>query len=284
MSIADVPGVKVGHHTEPGLQTGCTVLLFGERGAVCGVSVGGGAPGTRETDALKPGRAVARVHAICLSGGSAFGLSSADGVMRYLRERGIGFGMAGTALRVPIVPSAIIFDLLVGEPEAPGPEAGFAACLAAERAEGAVVEGRVGAGTGATVGKLLGWERRAPGGVGTASVALPHGGTVGALAVVNCVGDVVDEEGRIVAGSGGWEAVLEGRSRRPAPEANTTLGVVATDAGLDRAGARRLAEVAQDALALAIRPTHTIADGDLVFAVSTGERGVDPLVLGVAAT
>ncbi|MFZ0216053.1 MAG: P1 family peptidase, partial [Candidatus Dormiibacterota bacterium] len=204
MSFADMLGVRVGHYTEVVARTGCTVLLLGEEGAVCGVRVGGGAPGTRETDGLEPGRAVERVHAICLSGGSAFGLSSADGVMRYLAERGIGFPVAG--LRVPIVPSAIIFDLLEGTPTAPGPDGGYAACVIAERAEGEPAEGQVGAGTGATIGKLLGFDRRVPGGVGVASVPLPGGGVVGALVVVNAVGDVVDETGRIVAGCGGWQA------------------------------------------------------------------------------
>jgi len=288
VSIVEVPGVRVGHWTDAAARTGCTVILFPPPGAVAGVEVRGAAPATRETDLLRPGNLVERVHAICLTGGSAFGLGAADGVMRYLRERGVGF--AAGRHRVPIVPTAAIFDLGVGEVGAvPGPDQGYAACLDAERGE-PPAEGPVGAGAGATVGKLLGPERSCRGGVGTAAVRLPDGPTVGALAVANALGDVVDRAGRVVAGArdeaGGfvdaWRALLEGRSRRPA-FGNTTLGVVVTDAALDRTRCRRLAEVAQDALALAIRPAHTLYDGDAVFAVSVGEAEAEPTALGAAA-
>jgi L-aminopeptidase/D-esterase-like protein len=285
VSITDVAGIRVGHWSDHTGKTGCTVVLAPPEGAVASCDVRGSAPGTRETDLLRPGRTVERVHAICLAGGSAFGLAAADGVMRYLLERGIGQEVRG--LRVPIVPAAVIFDLGVGSPDVhPGPEEGYAACVDAERG-GAGVEGAVGAGVGATVGKLLDSSRASPGGVGTASIRLPDGVRVGALAVVNACGDVVDE-GRVVAGreelGGTWRALLEsGAGAEPRLDA-TTLGVVATDARLDRAQCQKLAEVAHDGLALAIRPVHTIADGDTVFALSAGERAGDPLRLGVAAT
>jgi len=288
VSIVEVPGVRVGHWTDAAARTGCTVVLFPSEGAVAGVDVRGSAPATRETDLLRPGSLVERVHAICLCGGSAFGLGAADGVMRYLREREVGFP-AGRH-RVPIVPAAAVFDLGVGAAEVfPGPDQGYAACRDAERT-GPPAEGAVGAGTGATVGKLLGPERGSRGGVGTAVVRLPGGPTVGALAVVNALGDVVDREGRVVAGArddaGGfadaWRTLLEGRSTRPT-FGNTTLGVVVTDAALGKAQCRKLAELAQDALALAIRPAHTLFDGDAVFAASVGRAAAELTGLGAAA-
>ena len=280
MASAELPGVQVGHWTDLEHRTGCTVLLCGEAGAVCGVAVRGGAPGTRETDALEPGRSVQRVHAVCLTGGSAFGLATADGVMAYLAERGVGLEVGN--VRVPIVPAAVIFDLAEGAAHAPGPEAGRAAAAAAR--PGPVPEGRVGAGTGASIGKLLGRDRRVPGGVGVASLPLPGGVSMAALAVVNALGDVVDERGDIVAGCGGWDAVLEGRVPPPEMRAHTTLAVVATDARLDKTACRGLAAQAHDGFAMALRPAHTAGDGDLVFALSTGERELDPITLGVAAT
>ncbi len=280
MTLAELPGVQVGHWTDLEHRTGCTVLLCGAEGAVCGVVVRGGAPGTRETDALEPGRSVQRVHAICLTGGSAFGLAAADGVMRHLAEQGVGLEVG--KVRVPIVPAAVIFDLAEGDPHPPGPEAGRAAARAAR--SGPVPEGRVGAGTGASIGKLLGREQRLPGGIGVASLDLPRGVTVGALAVVNAVGDVVGEHGEIVAGCGGWDAVLAGRIAVPDTRANTTLAVVTTDARLDKTACRGLAAQAHDGFAMALRPAHTAGDGDLVFALSTGERELDPITLGVGAT
>lgn len=290
MTITDVPGVRVGHWTDPTAQTGCTVLLLGPEGAVAGVDVRGSAPGTRETDLLRPSATVQRVHGVLLAGGSAFGLAAADGVMRFLAERKIGFP-AGPA-RIPIVPAAVIFDLSVGSPSAyPGPEEGYAAAQASEL-RGPVAEGNVGAGTGATVGKLLGQAGAMPGGVGTASIRLPGGATMGAIAVVNALGDVVDGEGRVIAGSRNSDGTFANTAKfltenqRPAAMpagTNTTLAVVATDAALSKVECQKLAEMAQDALAIAIRPVHTTFDGDTVFALSTGGQEGDLLTLGNAA-
>jgi L-aminopeptidase/D-esterase-like protein len=288
VTITDIAGIRVGHWSDPVAQTGCTVLLLPKEGVVASCDVRGSAPGTRETDVLAPGKTVERAHAICLCGGSAFGLAAADGVMRYLSEREVGVSVA--VGRVPIVPAAVIFDLAVGSPKAhPGPEEGYAACLDAERGD-SQLEGRVGAATGATVGKLMGPEHSVPGGLGTASVRLADGSVVGALAVVNAVGDVVDGKGNVVAGASGesgpldaWRAILGGAEPRAVP-LNTTLGVIATNARLDKAQCRQLAGSGHDGLAMAIRPVHTPYDGDTVFALSTGERPADMLRLGVAAT
>lgn len=283
MTITDVPGVRVGHWSDFEARTGCTVVLAAPEGAVAGVDVRGSAPGTRETDLLRPGMFVERVHAICLCGGSAFGLAAADGVMRYLRERGVGVEAGG--VRVPIVPAAVIFDLATGSSQAfPGPEHGYAACVDAEQdGDRAVTTGRIGAGTGATVGKLRGPERAAAGGLGSAAVGLPSGALVGVLAVVNAVGDVVDEAGRLIAGVDARRLLLEeGLRERPPMAVNTTLGVVATDAALDKAQCCKLAELAQDALAIAIRP-RTMFDGDTVFVLSTGSSRADLTSLGAAA-
>ncbi len=282
-----IQGVRVGHWSDPDARTGCTVVLFSPQGATAGVDVRGSAPGTRETDLLRPGMTVERVHAICLTGGSAFGLAAADGVMRYLHEAGVGFAVG--EVRVPIVSAAVIFDLATGSPAHPGPDEGYAACLDAAGAGGELERGAVGAGTGATVGKLLGPERSSPGGLATATVQV-GGATVAALAVVNALGDVVGRDGRILAGARGddgpadaWRLILGGRiPLRPVPT-NTTLGVVVTDVGLDRAACHRLAQVSQDALALAIRPVHTRYDGDTVFAASIGDRECDPMAVQVAA-
>lgn len=275
LTIRDVPGVRAGHWTDAERMTGCTVVLAPEEGAVAGVDVRGAAPGTRETDLLRPTALVERINAVCLAGGSAFGLGAADGVMRRLAERGIGFA---TGVRpVPIVPAAILFDLAVGDPGAfPDRDAGYAATLASESGDGPL-EGRVGAGTGATVAKLGGAGR--PGGVGSAARRLPDGHVVGALAVTNALGNVHARDGRPLA--------VAADRPLPPPMVNTTLVVVATDAPLDRAQCRRLAELGHDALARAIRPVHTMFDGDVVFAMSTGDGSrseAEPfLVLGLAA-
>jgi L-aminopeptidase/D-esterase-like protein len=276
-SLRDVPGLRVGHWTDPTRLTGCTVILAPDEGAVAGVDVRGSAPGTRETDLLRPTALVERVNAICLAGGSAFGLASADGVMRRLAERGIGFA---TGVRpVPIVPAAILFDLGVGDPLAfPDADAGYAATLAAEANDGPIA-GRIGAGTGATVAKLAGPERAQPGGIGGSSRRLPDGATVGALVVTNAIGNI---HGR----DGGPLVVASGPPRTPSA-GNTTLVVVGTDANLDRAQSRKLAELGHDALAIGIRPTHTLFDGDVVFTLSTGDgsrMGAEAFTaLGVAA-
>jgi L-aminopeptidase/D-esterase-like protein len=286
-SICDVPGIAVGHATDPRGVTGCTVVLC-EAGAVGGVDVRGAAPGTRETDLLRPECTVEYVNAILLTGGSAFGLDAAAGVMRFLEERGHGFPVQTGV--VPIVPAAVIFDLGIGDARA-RPEAamGIAACEAASTE--APEEGSVGAGTGATIGKSRGLDLAMKGGVGTASVRVDDV-TVGALVVVNAVGDVVDESGRVIAGARLPESPVESdwgakpfAGARSRPGESTTIGVVATDLPLDKAGATRLAQAAHDGLARAIRPAHTAFDGDAFFALSTArDRGrVWPLSVSISA-
>ena len=277
--LTAVAGVEVGHHTLAARPTGCTVVLV-EAGAVAGVDVRGGAPGTRETDLLDPAKTVQRVHAVVLAGGSAFGLDAAGGVVRYLSERGVGYD-AGVA-RVPIVPAAILFDLGVGDPAIrPGADCGYRAAAAA--GAGPVAEGNVGAGAGATVGKLAGPGRAMKGGVGSAAVATPGGLVVAALAAVNAVGDVVDPAtGRVVAGvrTADGERLADARTLLRAGggvgggrRENTTLGVVATNAALSQAQATTVARMAHDGLARAIVPSHTPSDGDAIFALATGRRG-----------
>jgi L-aminopeptidase/D-esterase-like protein len=252
--ITQVGGIRVGHWTDPIGMTGCTVVLPPPRTVGSG-EVRGGAPGTRETDLLRPGMLVREVHAVLLTGGSAFGLAAADGVAGWLEERGIGFHTP--VARVPIVPAAVLFDLGVGDPGArPGAAAGRAACEAAAEE---IPEGRVGAGTGATVGA-----DHAPGGVGTAAVA-EAGATVGALAAVNAFGAVVDERGEALAGR-----VPEPDAAPPWPGMNTTIAVVATDARLSKEQAHLVAAAAHDGLARAVRPAHTMWDGDTVFTLATG--------------
>ncbi|GBD11270.1 putative aminopeptidase [bacterium HR23] len=291
-ALTDVPGVLVGHWTDPQNATGCTVVLV-PKGAVGGVEVRGSAPGTRETDLLRPTALIQQVHAVVLSGGSAFGLAVADGVMRWLEERGIGFRI-GQAV-VPIVPSAILFDLNLGGPRKarPGPWEGYEACQRA--VAGPIAEGSVGAGTGATVGKALGLARATKGGIGTASLALGQV-VVGALVAVNAVGDVVDpQSGRVLAGPrredgrgfhDSVDLLLGGETLARAPQSNTTIGVVATNARLTKEQANKLAVHAQDGLALAVRPCHTMRDGDCFFVLATGEcpEAVDLDRLGVAVT
>lgn len=287
-SLTDVPGLLVGQVGDRRGWTGCTVVLAPD-GAVAGADVRGAAPGTRETDLLRPGRLVERVHAVVLTGGSAFGLDAARGVVEWLEERGVGFA-AGVA-RVPIVPAAVLFDLAVGDPRArPDAAMGRAACEAA--GTGALEEGNAGAGTGATVGKLAGMQRAMKGGVGTAALRLPGGAVVAALVAVNAFGEVRDPwTGERLAGARAGEGVelLPAEAWWEAAPGDfaaagrhTTLAVVATDARLDRAGACRLAEVAHDGLARAIFPCHTPFDGDAVFALSTGDRDVPPAVLAAA--
>ena len=286
-AITDVPGIKVGHYSDREAATGCTVILC-EEGAVAGVDVRGSAPGTRETDPLRPMSLVGKAHAILLSGGSAFGLDAAAGVMRYLEERGCGFDV-GVA-KVPIVPAAILFDLRLGNSKVrPGPEEGYKACLAA--LGGPVAEGCVGAGTGATVGKILGPERMTKSGLGTASQKIGNI-TIGAIVAVNAFGDVVDPEtGKIIAGprdieQGGFLSTVEimkGLSVSPVPT-NTTIGVVATDASLDKEQVNKVAQMAHDGLARAVYPAHTMFDGDAIFAIATGKEGpADVTMLGAIA-
>ncbi len=268
--IAEVPGILVGHDTDPVGLTGCTVVLA-PPGTVGSGEVRGGAPGTRETDLLRPGMLVEEVHAVLLTGGSAFGLAAADGVMRYLEERGVGFD--AQVARVPIVPAAVLFDLAVGDPRArPDAESGRRACLAAA-AE--VPEGSVGAGTGATVAKVRGMSGAMKGGIGT--VAVREGDlVVGALVAVNALGEVVDEDGSVIAGARGEPG--EGEGAPPCPT-NTTIGVLATNARLSKERAHLLALAAHDGLERAIRPCHTIFDGDTVFTLATGGVEADQRLL-----
>lgn len=258
--ITRIPGIRVGHWTDPAGITGCTVVLC-PPGTVGSVDVKGGAPGTRETDAIRPGTITPEVHALVLAGGSAFGLAAADGVQRWLEDRGIGFD-TGVA-RVPIVPAAVLFDLGIGEATArPDPAAGVAACEAATDAEFA--EGSVGAGTGATVAKhpdpLAGWK----GGIGTAAIE-DDGLLVAALAAVNALGTITEDDGTPVATNRNPDA-------EPItwPGTNTTLVVVATNAALSKERAQLLAQAGSDGISLAVRPSHTMGDGDTVFAVGTG--------------
>jgi L-aminopeptidase/D-esterase-like protein len=285
-TLTSVPGIKVGHATDAVGLTGCTVILC-EGGATGGVDQRGGAPGTRETDLLRPMHLVQKVHAVLLAGGSAFGLAAADGVVRYLAERNIGFD-AGPA-RVPIVPAAILFDLGVGDAAArPDAEMGYAACQAA--GEGPVAEGNVGAGTGCSVGKVLGAGRATKTGIGTASLALGGGLVVGALVAVNAFGDVVDEYGRIIAGArqlrgpgfANTLTVLRSLTGRVAMRfaGATVIGVVATNARLNKEQANKVAQMAHDGLARAVRPAHTLFDGDTLFAVATGKVPASPTLVG----
>ncbi len=295
-SLSQVDGFAVGHWTNREAATGCTVILC-QDGATAGVDVRGGAPGTREIALLSPTCSVEQVHAILLSGGSAFGLAAADGVMRWLEEHGYGFD-AGVA-KVPIVPSAILFDLPIGRSDVrPGADAGYAACEAATQRP--VEEGSIGAGVGATVGKALGFGQATKSGIGAASHTFgaddgSEGITVAAVVAVNALGDVLDpSSGKIIAGTRHLESslfvdsqiILESQIGQRTHEwhgANTTLGVVATNAYLTKAGATKVAQMAQDGLARTIRPVHTSFDGDTIFALSRGEEPVDPGLLGAIA-
>lgn len=287
-AITDVAGIEVGHAQDYATWTGCTAVLC-HPSAVVGVSVRGSAPGTRETDLCRPGTLVERADAILLAGGSAFGLEAAAGVVRWLREQGRGFDTGVT--RVPIVPGAVIFDLAAGEAAWPDAQMGYDACVAA--CAGPAAQGCVGAGTGASVGKVLGMARATKSGLGTASVRVGDL-TVAALVVVNALGDVVSPDGAILAGprdpeTGQWietnRLLLE---RGAQTSGNTTIGVIATDAMLRDTQAHYLAEVAHDGLARSIRPVHTMLDGDALFALATGtvarDIGVQELLgLHVAA-
>jgi L-aminopeptidase/D-esterase-like protein len=281
--LTDVPGIAVGHWTDTEAVTGCTVVLC-PQGAITGGEVRGSAPGTRETDLLRPMHLVQQAHAIVLSGGSAFGLDAASGVVRFLEERGHGFD-TGSA-RVPIVPAAVLYDLNIGSASVrPGPEQGYQACLAA----GAEVEeGSVGAGTGATVGKMLGIERATKGGLGTCSLRLGNL-IVAALAVVNAFGDVMDpRSGRVLAGPRegnkllSTAELLKGGALQM-PWSNTTLGVVATTARLSKEEANKLAQMAHSGLARTINPCYTMYDGDAIFTLATGQETADITVLGSLA-
>ena len=288
--ITAVPGIRVGHATDPVGLTGCTVVLC-EKGAVGGVDQRGGAPGTRETDLLRPLHLVQKVHAVLLAGGSAFGLAAADGAMRYLEEQGVGFDTR--VARVPIVPAAILFDLDLGDPQArPDAAMGYAACQAATG--GRVAEGNVGVGTGATAGRILGTARAMKSGLGTAAISLGGGLVVGALVAANPLGDVVDPQtGEILAGARKLQsdevadtlAVMRGFVGKVAPRfaSSTVIGVVATNARLTKEEANKVAQMAQDGIARTVRPAHTLFDGDTLFALSTGNRRADVNLVGAYA-
>ena len=281
-TIIDVPGVKVGHAQNEEALTGCSVIIL-EQPSVCGVDVRGSAPGTRETDLLDPVNLVHAVHAICLSGGSAYGLDAATGVMQYLEEQGIGLEVGYGV--VPIVPAAVLFDLAVGDYRIrPDRAMGFEAAEAASRED--CPQGNVGAGTGASVGKLNGFDHAMKSGLGSASISLPNGLVVGALVAVNAVGHVVEPQtGEILAGPRDEEGqiqdsveMMKARAFSPIPPGtNTTIAVVASNATFTKAEAKKVAQMAHDGLARTIRPIHTMFDGDTIFAVATGgiETSVD---------
>lgn len=278
-SITDVAGIEVGHFTDSRRPTGCTVVLA-RASAVAAVDVRGAAPGTRETDLLAPHNVVERVHAVLLAGGSAWGLDAAGGVMRWLDEQGIGLQVGPG--RVPLVPGAVLFDLPLGDQRIrPDAAAGYAACQAASR--DAPAQGNVGAGAGAVIGKIFGFQRAMKGGIGTASVTV-DGVTVGAIVACNALGDVIDPDtAQVIAGARTADgkslldtrrALLRGELAQPMlPGTNTTIGVVATDAVLTKVQAGRLATQGHDGLARSINPCHTLSDGDTLFALATGESG-----------
>ena len=272
-SLTDIPSVLAGHYTDSVHLTGCSVVLL-KGGAVAGVDVRGSAPGTRETDLLRPCNTVQHAHAMLLCGGSAFGLAAADGVMRWLEERGEGFD-TGYA-RVPIVPAAVLYDLGVGSAAVrPDAASGYSAC---QNANGKLESGPYGAGTGATIGKAGGPDRMGRGGFGTASITLPGGVIVAAAFAVNAFGDVYDHTtGKKVAGMAGGP-VMDALFNAPPPDMsgrNTTIGIVGTNATLTKEQANKLAAMGQDGIAMVVRPAHTMFDGDTVFAFGTGAASGD---------
>lgn len=294
-AITDVPGIRVGHAQDEDALTGCTVILC-ESGAIGGVDQRGGAPGTRETDLLRPGHIVDKVNAILLTGGSAFGLDAASGVVRYLREKGIGYNV-GVA-RVPIVPAAVIFDLQIGKSDVyPDAGMGYQACLNAS--DDIPAEGNVGAGTGATVGKTLGPLQAMKSGFGTASLDAGNGLIVAAALVANAFGDVIDPQtGQIIAGARAGQdtttefvdtlAVLKSPMAAMILGAeqtatNTCIGVIATNARLTKEEANKVAQMAHNGLARTIRPAHTMVDGDTLFAIATGEVQTNVNIVGAFA-
>ncbi len=283
-TITAIPGIRVGNMTDLDAITGCTVILCPEN-TVGGVDQRGGAPGTRETDLLRPMHLVQHVNAIVLSGGSAYGLAAADGVMRYLEEQGIGYPVGDQV--VPIVPAAILMDLLIGKPTRPNADTGYSACTSASTAP--VEQGNIGAGTGCRIGALAGNEMASKGGLGSAAVELDNGLIVAALAAVNAVGDVIAENGDILAGmrnlDGSFIGALNALRMMSAPPTadNTVIGVVASNALLDKEQTNLVAKMAHDGLARAIHPAHTLYDGDTIFSLSTGQVAADANLVGAYA-
>lgn len=299
-AITDIPGIEVGQAQDDEAHTGCTVILC-RKGAIGGVDVRGSAPGTRETDLLDPINLVEKVHAVVLAGGSAFGLDTASGVMKYLAEQKIGYGLG--AVRIPIVPAAILFDLgLNKSTRHPDGEMGYAAASTAQT--GPVEEGNIGAGTGATVGKIFGMNGAMKSGLGTASIEIGDGVVVGAIVAVNAFGDVVNPfTGQIITGArpaklglvkiGGSNEfadtmkvmkTLAGRTiMNFATSSNTVIAVVATNAKFNKAQVTKVAQMAHDGLARAVRPAHTMLDGDTIFALSLGHKRADVSTVGAYA-
>lgn len=296
-AIIDIPGLTVGHAHDLDALTGCTVVLC-KNGAIGGVDQRGGAPGTRQIDSLFPMRLVNEVHAVLLSGGSAFGLNATAGVVQYLEERGIGLDVL--VARVPIVPTAILFDLSLGKADVrPDSSMAYQACLNAGQEPPA--QGNVGAGCGATVGKILGMEQATKSGIGSASLEIGNGVIVGAIVAVNPFGDVIDpNSGKIIAGARNFQTepsdTKEGQIFANTMEVlktfagmgvlkfgsrdNTIIGVVATNASLNKEQVNKVAQMAQDGLARTVRPAHTMLDGDTLFALATGEREADVNIVG----
>ncbi|SDL51685.1 P1 family peptidase [Halarsenatibacter silvermanii] len=287
--FTEVPGIEAGSAQDKEAGTGCTVILAGVEGAAAGVDVRGGAPGSREHALLSPDKSVERIHGLLFTGGSAYGLEAAGGVMHFLSERGIGYRTS--AVPVPIVPASVIFDLNYGQPKAPGFDLAYEACYRAIQ-ERPLQEGSRGAGTGATAGNALGQEYRMKSGMAGLSCQLKGGVKLGALAVVNCFGEILAENGDVIAGIYDRESehflntmnVLENKQKEgEASGENTILGVVATDADLDPAEASRLAQITHNGLARAVRPAHSLVDGDTMYALSTGSRQIDLSLLGERA-
>ena len=291
-TLTAVPGIRVGHATDLEAVTGCTVILCPE-GTIAGVDQRGGAPGTRETDLLRPSHLVEMVNAVVLSGGSAYGLATADGAMRYLEEQGTGYKLG--QVTVPIVPAAILMDLMVGRSDIrPDAAMGYQACVAAS--SDPVPQGSVGAGTGCTVGSSgAGAAWVVKGGIGSAAIYIDDELVVAALIAVNSVGDVVDEQGQIIAGTReapdsdrfiGSLNLFRGMARLtqpPATRENTVIGVVATNAKLSKEQVNKVAQMAHDGLARAINPAHTMLDGDTIFALATGEIAANVNTIGAFA-
>ena len=289
IAITDIEGIKIGHAQDLDAATGCTVVI-GETGLTAGVDVRGGAPGTRETDLLDPVNLVEQIHAVLMTGGSSFGLDAASGVMQYLEEKGVGFDAFVT--RIPIVCGAVLFDLTIGDHKVrPDKKMGYQACLNANDTECA--EGCIGAGTGATVGKMLGMERCMKSGLGT--YCLKAGDLkIGAIAAVNCLGDVIDPKtGETLAGVldenrekflNSEEIMIKGFSGRKIEfSGNTTIGVIVTNAKLTKSEANKVASMAHNGYGRTMRPAHTMFDGDTIFAVATGKADTDVSVAGLLA-
>lgn len=283
-TITAIEGIRVGHATDTEGATGCTVILCPE-GTIGGVDQRGGAPGTRETDLLRPMHLVENVHAIVLSGGSAYGLATADGVMRWLEEHKVGYDVA--QFKVPIVPGAILMDLLIGqEGKRPTAEMGYQACENASSEP--VSSGNIGVGTGCTVGKLLGPINATKTGLGSHAIHLPNGLIIAALVAVNAFGDVLDEQNNVLAGTRNPEGqgfvgslnLLQAMLQNDQVTDNTVIGLVASNAKMSKEETNKIAQMAQDGLARAIEPAHTMFDGDTIFALSTGQIEADVNLVG----